>query len=342
MLTQQLAAVLDACKGSGLPEDFVARWAPDSHANRAQSVAQPANIETQKLIPNSRERVDLSIDTGDGLYWIEVKVGADLQPNQLFNYEAGLRSEPHDLKSLVFLTPSWYLPDQSQIPDSVATITWQEVGEWMNARCAEVPDRVEAWLLEGFVERLKEMRLFMEGSLSEDDIKVIERFGDAQLRLEALLNEVEHGVAERVVSMNSGASGDIGPSADHDRKRRRTKWPEYWVHYGYVDPEKIGCAAWFEWNLRRPDPEADGVTDDSGYRFGAGLTLEAATDDQVHQAIRTRLKQNLDVNPLGGWLRAFSYLPVAELANEGSQQNQVRRAVDHIVQAFEFASEALN
>lgn len=140
----------------------------------------PKEVITQRNVQGVG-RPDLLLCFAGGKLVIEVKgpTESDLTENQLRNYKDGLSGA--DI--LVLMAPSTYSIQDELRPKQFIHVTWQQSGEWIQAREQSTHGPVEGWLLGEYTTFLKEEQLM------NDRIEVT----DKGTEFDQLLNGLDKG-----------------------------------------------------------------------------------------------------------------------------------------------------
>ncbi len=237
-LTEAFAAVLEYADDS-LAAAVLDEW---GIATRG-----PVSVHTQVWSGGGRH-IDLELCHGDSLCWVEVKHGARLHADQLFNYQTDLARREHDAarRCLILLAPVGFDDDgQSDFADDVST--WQSVGvvlmNWLQAQ--KDHDPVHAWLVAQFLEFLREERLAVTQPLDAEDLKVLARRRGSEQTFAHVLGEVHDMVAAKWRTRRD-------ESNNWPRNVRREWWPEGWE--GWSPGPGFRPYTYIGWGVTHFDP----------------------------------------------------------------------------------------
>ena len=229
--------------------------------------ALPASGVATQIPTASGGYVDLELRFGNLtrpsiLLWVEAKHGSTPTAGQLRRYEHDISRTSADRSVLGLLVPSGVsMPSHS--PEIVRYRTWQGLSRWLGAYYARTQatlSPVEAWLLQEFMQYLKEEGLNDLGGLRAKHVMALSNLDQARFLIRQLRDGAERTIESRGWVRVTGTNRDNGRFWRHFRPTERSEadWDERWR------------GGWFEWGLtsdrRLGNPRGDLL-------FGAGFTV---------------------------------------------------------------------
>ena len=118
------------------------------------------SITTQFTVDEGRPDIVIQVDTNHVVF-IEVKHDSSLGDDQLERYYAYLKGLPIEDTQLVLLTRSRHSVQETSLDQSLFHyVCWYEISGWLSE--ADIKDEVALFLVEQFIEFLKEKEMSME------------------------------------------------------------------------------------------------------------------------------------------------------------------------------------
>lgn len=259
-LTEAFAAVLE--RAPGLAAAVTEAWTDFSVGD------QPPTVSTQR--PTPRGFVDMELrfgDPADVVIWVESKLGAPAERDQLDRYSADIRSVGGRRESTVVLLAPAATIAEADLGRDQKTCSWQQVDRrvrsWLEALPAEANDERWRWLVDEFVTYLKEEGV-AEQALRDEHVKALRH----RLSSDQVLSSIMRRAEEVIVR-------EWGDPRQPDKPRYR---PGYWRQFDtaprHAEPAPT-WSGWFEWGFK-PAEELTERPDE--LVWGAGVTFASAAN----------------------------------------------------------------
>lgn len=260
-LTEAFAAVLE--RAPGLAAALTKAWIGISVGDR------PPTVRTQR--PTSRGFVDMELRFGDPaevVIWVESKLGASAERDQLDRYNADIRAVGGGRESaVVLLAPATTIAD-AELGEDQKTCSWQHVDrcvrDWLEALPSEANEERWRWLVNEFVNYLKEEGV-AEQALRDEHVQALRNRLSSDQVLSSIMRR-----AEEVIVREWGDLGQPG---------KPRYGPGYWRHFGtaprHKEPAPTWSGCWFEWSFKPAEELAEHADE---LVWGAGVTFASAVN----------------------------------------------------------------